>query len=254
MTRSLVLISVGLLLKEAPEPISMFYCSGDECRAVFYNVHEYKKHRLEIHDEVHEYFLEPAQDVYHEYLKETSHYNSYLTKQWMKKEESQGLMVAPLEFPHRPIQRYGATIKQLENRRMKHTCHCGKKFKWPRRSYCSDECYNDWNFKITSYWGGHKEHFLDQQKRKQAENSWTFIYNCDKCNVETKCPDVDHIIAIVLGGHPWDYRNLQLLCSDCHKIKTKSDIGILAWWKRQVKYDIGPIIPNSQLTLEDCCT
>lgn len=62
---------------------------------------------------------------------------------------------------------------------------------------------------------------------------------------------MDHIIAIVLGGHPWHEDNLQALCSECHKIKTKSDVAILAWWKRESKYDIGPIIPDPQLTLDN---
>jgi len=48
---------------------------------------------------------------------------------------------------------------------------------------------------------------------------------------------MDHIIAIVLGGHPWDYRNLQALCEKCHKLKTKSDIKILAYWRRLTRYD-----------------
>lgn len=240
----------GLLLKEAPEPISAFYCSGGgDCRAVFYNVHEFKKHNLEVHQQVHEYYVEPEQDVYYEYIKKTEHYDAYLTKGWIKIEESQGLMSCPLEFPHRPIQRYGASLEQLKNRATPKTCHCGKKFKWPRRSYCSDECSNEWNFKLTSYWDGHKDHFLDQIETKIVNQ--THYWTCEHCKLQTKDPEVDHIIAIILGGHPWDYRNLQPLCESCHKIKTKSDVAILAWWKREAKYDTGPIIPDPQLTLDN---
>lgn len=36
--------------------------------------------------------------------------------------------------------------------------------------------------------------------------------------------DVDHILAIVNGGEQWDEKNLQILCKDCHKVKTKEDM------------------------------
>lgn len=38
--------------------------------------------------------------------------------------------------------------------------------------------------------------------------------------------DVDHIIAIVNGGEQWDEKNLQVLCTDCHKVKTKADMNL----------------------------
>lgn len=37
-------------------------------------------------------------------------------------------------------------------------------------------------------------------------------------------PEVDHILAIVLGGTALGLENHQILCAKCHKIKTKSDI------------------------------
>lgn len=36
--------------------------------------------------------------------------------------------------------------------------------------------------------------------------------------------EVDHKIAIVNGGDSWDKNNLQVLCSNCHKKKTKEDL------------------------------
>lgn len=35
---------------------------------------------------------------------------------------------------------------------------------------------------------------------------------------------VDHITAIMNGGNEWDINNLQVLCVDCHKSKTKTDL------------------------------
>jgi|GEM_PF-4464717 len=36
--------------------------------------------------------------------------------------------------------------------------------------------------------------------------------------------DVDHKVAIVNGGNEWDEENLQVLCKECHKKKTKGDV------------------------------
>lgn len=38
--------------------------------------------------------------------------------------------------------------------------------------------------------------------------------------------EVDHIVAIVNGGDQWDEKNLQVLCSTCHKEKTKKDMQL----------------------------
>jgi len=49
----------------------------------------------------------------------------------------------------------------------------------------------------------------------------------------------------------FDEDNVRTLCGECHKIKTKSDMGVLAAWRRMSNYDIGPIIPDPQLTLDN---
>ena len=38
----------------------------------------------------------------------------------------------------------------------------------------------------------------------------------------------DHIHAIALGGDEWDINNIQTLCPECNKIKTKEDAGKIA--------------------------
>ena len=70
----------GLLLKEAPEPIASFYCFGDGCGAVFYDQHEYRKHRLDAHDEVFEYIYEKEHSSYLKYLKKTVTYPGCFVK------------------------------------------------------------------------------------------------------------------------------------------------------------------------------
>jgi 5-methylcytosine-specific restriction endonuclease McrA len=36
--------------------------------------------------------------------------------------------------------------------------------------------------------------------------------------------DADHIMPISIGGDEWDMNNIQTLCKQCHKAKTKNDI------------------------------
>lgn len=47
--------------------------------------------------------------------------------------------------------------------------------------------------------------------------------------------EVDHIIAVSLGGKMWDKKNLRVLCSDCHKVKTKDDMKKLRIKHKQEK-------------------
>lgn len=44
----------------------------------------------------------------------------------------------------------------------------------------------------------------------------------------------DHIIPIALGGDEWELKNVQSLCSDCNKIKTKEDAGKIAAARRVI--------------------
>ncbi|MDI1496223.1 MAG: HNH nuclease domain-containing protein [Cenarchaeum symbiont of Oopsacas minuta] len=39
--------------------------------------------------------------------------------------------------------------------------------------------------------------------------------------------EVDHIKAVALGGDSWNKENLQILCSSCHKVKTKLDMTLI---------------------------
>jgi len=47
--------------------------------------------------------------------------------------------------------------------------------------------------------------------------------------------EVDHILAISLGGDEWNEKNLQVLCYADHKIKTKSDMSKLKAKRRGLK-------------------
>lgn len=45
--------------------------------------------------------------------------------------------------------------------------------------------------------------------------------------------EIDHIIPVALGGTTFGFENLQLLCYECHKIKTKEDMAEIAKSKKE---------------------
>jgi len=54
--------------------------------------------------------------------------------------------------------------------------------------------------------------FMDYDEQRKLEvTKWGF--GCE----------VDHIKAVALGGAMWDENNLQTLCKECHKLKTRKD-------------------------------
>jgi len=208
----------GLLFKDSPEGRFELYCSSyipgtgsKRCEILFDNIRNYRKHTIEVHE-----------------------------IDWCIK-----------ELPSRPLRRFHTNQKELDN--MKHKkCWCGlpkkdfaREKKWYNSKFCSDEHYKNWWFR-TDNTAFHRHKFMHQGSKI-----------CEICGNEPVVTpfrsglEMDHIIAIVLGGHPWHYDNLQMICSECHKQKTKSDVGILAFWRRMSNYDIGQLIPDPQLTLDD---
>lgn len=54
----------------------------------------------------------------------------------------------------------------------------------------------------------------------------------------------DHIIPIAVGGMEFDINNVQTLCVECNKIKTKRDAGVIAKHRRrekEQKFDIAMV-------------
>jgi len=49
--------------------------------------------------------------------------------------------------------------------------------------------------------------------------------------------EVDHKIAVALGGDMWNKKNLQALCTDCHYEKTKLDMKEIRKAKKEEKID-----------------
>ena len=93
-------------------------------------------------------------------------------------------------------------------------CWCGKSFKWPRRKYCCDTHADLWYWSIRAYWEGFRYQVIKRDK-----------YTCQECGFKTKKDDskfdVDHIIAISLGGMCYDLENVRTLCRECHHKKNQ---------------------------------
>jgi 5-methylcytosine-specific restriction endonuclease McrA len=107
---------------------------------------------------------------------------------------------------------------------------CGKpKSEWKRRkdwTCCSTTCTEE--FRRSFLVQGWEDLRL---KVLQRDN-----FKCVKCDESTRRElEVDHIIPIALGGAEWDMDNLQTLCIEHHKEKTREDIAKLAQVTRGIK-------------------
>ena len=81
-----------------------------------------------------------------------------------------------------------------------------------------------------------KEIRLQAIKRDKNTCQW-----CGKKEVNTSDLIGDHILPIAVGGKEFDLDNIQTLCGDCNKLKTKRDAQIIAKHRRrekELKYDI----------------
>jgi 5-methylcytosine-specific restriction endonuclease McrA len=134
---------------------------------------------------------------------------------------------------------------ELAKQRIKnHECpNCGlHKTQWKRRTdyrccskKCSEEFYRD------------HDAILDwkeiRRKAFKRDN-----YTCVKCG-KKDCASAligDHIIPIACGGDEFDLDNVQTLCWDCNKKKTRSDMKRIAEYRKCEKLGI-PITEQKKL-------
>lgn len=77
---------------------------------------------------------------------------------------------------------------------------------------------------IEYYWGKYEIILEKVLKREElyADETW------DVTLLDMSKYVVDHIKAIALNGPEWDVNNLQTLCIECNKRKTKLDAGMIA--------------------------
>ena len=90
---------------------------------------------------------------------------------------------------------------------------CGKtrdNFEKLRRVYCSEKCALKYQ-ECFMYW----TIFRGKVIKKHPY--------CTKCGSKILL-EVDHIIPVAITGIVFDEKNVQVLCSPCHKKKTKQDL------------------------------
>lgn len=107
---------------------------------------------------------------------------------------------------------------------------CGlPKSKWKRRK--------DWRCCSTA---------CTQEYIKTAYKSWPVIrdqalkrdnYTCVRCwcNGSDIKLEGDHIVPVALGGDEFDVDNVQTLCFECHKEKTKEDMAAIVVKRKEDK-------------------
>lgn len=214
----------GLLFKEAPEPRAELYCY--KCTVNFYTGYEYQQHRKKIHNEI--YALHWNGYDYYGHWEEIK----YLEKKdsGVCRNDKGELIEKPWKTLSRPSQRCKSNQKEQANLRAG-KCFCGKPkkdFDKYQRKYCTSRHSSEWYSRNLSM-GQHRDRFLFKHGN--------FCDGCSKKVESSYDMEMDHVIAIILGGHPWDERNLQALCSTCHKKKTRQDLIIYKFWKDQQWYD-----------------
>lgn len=230
----------GLLFADAPEPIWELYCSElyiiseepkilfSSCDIIFTDIQEYVRHRKEFHKQffghiVNSYRREPGWYPLDHLEPDPSGDDPTIYKE------------QPF-FLSRPVRRWNVTRQELDYLKLtgkERTCWCGKpKAQWDskyQRKYCSTAHQDEWTYEKVAYWNGYRDRIL----REHYETHPDKHQFCDNCGKESTRDygheeryqgwNVDHVIAIMNGGHPWRRENLQVLCEPCHKIKTKED-------------------------------
>jgi|GEM_PF-1132073 len=136
---------------------------------------------------------------------------------------------------------YKVIIKPIAKKRIAlNQCPaCGiPKKEWKRRTdwtCCSTECTEIFwkEMVICTSWQDLREKVLKRDN-----------YRCVKCGSNGRDNTnfgrveliADHIVPIALGGDEWDINNIQTLCSECNKIKTKEDMRKIAIARRKDKH------------------
>jgi len=152
----------------------------------------------------------------------------------------------------RYVNKFDVTMEEWQNLFEK-KCWCGKsKHEFDRFQirYCTPKHASIWTQK-TLDWNSFRYKIIKRDNFHCTECGISLRTYRSEYSYEEIDYEVDHIQAIILGGMCFDESNVRTLCGPCHKVKTKSDMGILASWRRISNYDIGPIIPDPQLTLDN---
>ena len=126
--------------------------------------------------------------------------------------------------------------------------NCGKpKSEWKRRTdwrCCSVECTDNYykEFDKSYSWETFRYEIFkrDDSTCKMCGKRYTLFRQFIPDGKTVEIPDesnliADHILPIVLGGEMWEKDNIETLCVDCNKIKTKADMVNIAKHRKRIK-------------------
>ncbi|HTS32740.1 MAG TPA: HNH endonuclease signature motif containing protein [Thermoplasmata archaeon] len=104
----------------------------------------------------------------------------------------------------------GARLR-AEARRAARCVECGRALLTHRTPYCSRRC--QWQFHGHFFWDSARSYVMLRDR-----------YTCRICGHRRRARelDVDHIVEIARGGAALEYSNLQTVCRQCHRAKTKA--------------------------------
>jgi 5-methylcytosine-specific restriction endonuclease McrA len=139
----------------------------------------------------------------------------------------------------RVLPTYYSSKAELESKAVRGACIiCHKPLGKGRKKYCSDACFKGWfsQFQPPFRWN-------ELRKKARRRDKWTCL-RCGRTKKEllilyagtpyARKPKlvVDHIVPIALGGDEFDIGNLQTLCVDCNREKTKVDLRRIAEYRK----------------------
>jgi 5-methylcytosine-specific restriction endonuclease McrA len=105
-------------------------------------------------------------------------------------------------------------------------CGCGERLAPPRRKWARDDC--PWfGYAVQGILLGDPvtiKRYLLEQRRQQGLP----LGQCWTCGATSGGLEVDHILAVKLGGGGRWLDNYQLLCPACHQAKTREDRRLIA--------------------------
>jgi len=101
--------------------------------------------------------------------------------------------------------------RRREARRNARCVECARALPNHRTPYCSRTC--QWKFHGHYFWDSARSYVMLRDR-----------YRCQICGTRHRARelDVDHIVEIARGGAALEYSNLQTVCRQCHRAKTRA--------------------------------
>lgn len=110
---------------------------------------------------------------------------------------------------------------------------CGlPKSDWKRRTdwrCCSVDCTKKFGEVVVFYWPTFRLKVFERDNYTCVSCKKKYVFKPGYSDLPLVA---DHIRPISLGGEEWDLNNLQTLCVDCNKEKTKKDMALISIERR----------------------